>query len=93
VAAESRALKFLVSGKVRGVYFRGSAAAEAGRLGIAGWAKNLSDGRVEVVAFGEPQALADFTDWLWKGPPSAIVEGVRAELWTGGDIAPGFGVR
>src|SRR5690606_30528739 len=86
VSAESRVFRYLVSGKVQGVYYRGSTVVEAKRLGIAGWARNLPDGRVEVVARGNPESLAALADWLWKGPPQAAVEGVRAELWTGEDV-------
>lgn len=93
MAAESRTVKYLVSGKVQGVYYRGSTAAEAKRLGIAGWARNLPDGRVEVVACGDAEAVAKLGDWLWRGPPLAVVDGVKVELWTGDDVAPEFTVR
>lgn len=75
--------KFLVSGLVQGVYFRGSTQARAQALGLGGYAKNLADGRVEVVAEGAPDALAELQRWLHEGPPGAQVERVERE-----EIAP-----
>ncbi len=69
----------LVSGRVQGVFYRASAQAEARRLGVTGHARNLPDGRVEVLACGEPRALAAFTEWLWQGPPAARVSDVTCE--------------
>jgi acylphosphatase len=66
-----------VSGRVQGVYYRASARSQARELGITGYAANLSDGRVEVLACGEPEAVATFIDWLKIGPPAASVTGVE----------------
>ena len=71
--------RFLVSGRVQGVFFRASTRSEAQRLGLAGSAKNLADGRVEVVASGSDDALKALERWLWQGPPSARVEEVQRE--------------
>ena len=68
--------RFLVSGKVQGVFFRASARTEALRLGLHGHARNLPDGRVEVVASGSEQALLEMEQWLQRGPPAARVEQV-----------------
>src|SRR5579883_1749339 len=68
--------KFLVSGKVQGVCFRASARGEALALGISGHAKNLADGRVEVLACGPEAALSRLEDWLGRGPPGARVDQV-----------------
>jgi acylphosphatase len=73
------AARFLVSGRVQGVFFRASTRLEADRLGLAGTASNLSDGRVEVVASGPEAALDALEKWLWKGPPAARVDGVVRE--------------
>jgi acylphosphatase len=74
-------VRFLVSGVVQGVFFRASTAQRAHELGISGFARNLPDGRVEVVASGNEQALAELQNWLHQGPPSARVEAVeRTEL-------------
>lgn len=71
-----RGARFLVSGRVQGVFFRASARNEALRLGLDGYARNLSDGRVEVVACGSAEALDQLEQWLWQGPPAASVKEV-----------------
>jgi acylphosphatase len=71
--------RFLVSGRVQGVFFRASTRSEAERLGLAGSARNLADGRVEVIASGSDEALWALERWLWHGPPSARVDDVRRE--------------
>ena len=68
-----------VSGRVQGVYYRASTASQARRLGVTGYARNLADGRVEVLACGEPEAVDALCAWLWEGPPAARVTGVRVE--------------
>jgi acylphosphatase len=77
--------RFLVSGRVQGVFFRASARAEAERLGLSGYAKNLADGRVEVLACGEEAALAQLEAWLWRGPPAAEVAAVQRSVM---EVAP-----
>jgi acylphosphatase len=72
-------LRFYVSGRVQGVWFRASAQQEATRLGITGWAKNLPDGRVEVVACGDQDKLVILHEWLKHGPLLAKVEKVTQE--------------
>ena len=69
--------KFIVSGRVQGVFFRASARAEAVRLGLTGYAKNLADGSVEVLACGDPAALDELQRWLQVGPPAARVVSVE----------------
>lgn len=71
--------RFLVSGLVQGVCFRASTRARAQALGLAGHAVNLPDGRVEVVASGMPEALAELGAWLHEGPPAARVDAVERE--------------
>jgi acylphosphatase len=68
-----------VSGRVQGVYYRASTAAEARRLGVTGYARNLADGRVEVLACGEPASVTALCEWLWQGPRAARVADVRIE--------------
>jgi acylphosphatase len=69
--------RFLVTGRVQGVYFRHSTRIEAQRLAIAGLARNLPDGSVEVIAHGVPEAIASLREWLHCGPPMARVAGVQ----------------
>jgi acylphosphatase len=66
-----------VSGRVQGVYYRGSAAARAQELGVSGYAKNLADGRVEVLACGTEQAVSSFVEWLWVGSSASRVTAVE----------------
>ena len=65
-----------VSGRVQGVFYRASAAQRARELKITGYARNLPDARVEVLACGETKAVEAFCDWLWQGPPAARVSEV-----------------
>lgn len=71
--------RFLVSGRVQGVYFRASTREQALALGVQGQARNLADGRVEVIACGQMQALDQLEHWLQRGPPAARVDVVRRE--------------
>ncbi len=71
--------RFIVSGRVQGVFFRASTAREAGRLGLSGSATNLPDGRVEVVASGMDSKLDELARWLASGPRMARVTGVAVQ--------------
>lgn len=66
----------IVSGRVQGVYYRASAQARARELQVTGHARNLLDGRVEVLVCGEPDAVETFVAWLWQGPRAAKVSAV-----------------
>lgn len=68
--------QFLVTGVVQGVWFRDSTRREAQRLGLFGHAVNLTDGRVEVIACGDAEAVEELEEWLWGGPELARVENV-----------------
>ena len=68
-----------VRGRVQGVGFRASARQQGLALGLAVRARNLSDGRVEVVARGPEAALEAFCRWLRSGPRFARVDEVRCE--------------
>ena len=70
------ARRCFVSGRVQGVFYRASTRQKATELGVSGYAINLDDGRVEVLAVGPPSAVQSLIDWLWIGPPSARVTGV-----------------
>jgi acylphosphatase len=72
--------RFLVSGKVQGVGFRAAARKQAKRLGVKGYAANLLDGRVEVLASGNSDQLQQLQDWLWQGPALARVENVEQQF-------------
>lgn len=66
-----------VSGRVQGVFFRASTRTRALALGVTGHARNLPDGRVEVLACGEPRAVEALCAWLAEGPPAARVSDVQ----------------
>ncbi|HKS66227.1 MAG TPA: acylphosphatase [Candidatus Acidoferrales bacterium] len=76
---EKIARRYFISGMVQGVGYRFFATRSAERLGIAGWVKNLEDGRVEVYAVGSEQELKDFRLELERGPRGAMVEDIREE--------------
>jgi acylphosphatase len=69
--------KALVSGRVQGVFYRATAAQRARELGLRGYARNLSDGRVEVLACGDPATVQTFIDWLWIGSSASKVTAVE----------------
>ncbi|HKQ30666.1 MAG TPA: acylphosphatase [Burkholderiales bacterium] len=71
--------RFVVSGRVQGVFYRASTQQTARRLGLTGWVRNLEDGRVELVACGDTDKLDQLEKWLWQGPSNALVEDVEME--------------
>ncbi|MBX3239340.1 MAG: acylphosphatase [Chitinophagaceae bacterium] len=71
--------KIQVTGKVQGVFFRGSTREQAEKLGVRGTAQNLRDGSVEIFAEGEAPAVQALIDWCRTGPPRAVVEKVVIE--------------
>ena len=72
-------VRFYVSGRVQGVFFRASTRDRARSLGLAGEVSNLPDGRVAVTATGSQTALDLLQQWLWEGPPQAAVSDVQCE--------------
>jgi acylphosphatase len=84
--------RFVVSGRVQGVFYREGAKSEALRLGIRGYAENLPNGSVEIVAEGEPNAVELLGRWLRQGPPRAAVTDVDSSYESPEGIA-GFTVR
>jgi acylphosphatase len=69
--------KCLVGGRVQGVFYRAAAASRARELGLEGYARNLPDGCVEVVACGEEAAVQTFIKWLWIGSSASRVTSVE----------------
>lgn len=85
-------LRFIVRGRVQGVGYRYFARRSAESLGLTGFARNLADGSVEVVAEGEPQALLSLEAALRQGPSFALVESLdKAPIAGRGDA--GFHIR
>jgi acylphosphatase len=73
------AFRYVVAGRVQGVGYRYFVLRQADVLGVSGYARNRSDGSVEVVAEGSEAALADFETRLRQGPAFAEVRGVTRE--------------
>jgi len=74
-----------VRGSVQGVFFRRSVADHAEALGVTGWVKNLSDGRVETILEGEKESLERVVEFCRHGPPGAYVDKIEVEweTWRG----------
>jgi len=80
------ARRCLVAGRVQGVFYRASTRARAQSLGVTGYARNLPDGRVEVLACGSASAVQALCVWLWEGPPAAHVTAVDVETIAPADL-------
>jgi acylphosphatase len=70
--------RVVVSGLVQGVFFRDTCRRVAERQGVAGWVRNLRDGRVEAVFEGDPAAVRRLVSWTRHGPSQATVTAVEA---------------
>lgn len=74
-------MRCFISGRVQGVWYRASTKKKAEQLEIKGWAKNLEDGRVEVFACANNEALEILYNWLKQGPPMAkVLDIIREDL-------------
>lgn len=69
--------RYLVSGRVQGVFYRASAQQQASAMGLQGWVRNLDDGRVELLACGEQSVLEKLEKWLETGPEYAKVTNIE----------------
>ncbi len=81
---------FIVRGRVQGVWFRESTRRYAEPLGLEGHAVNLPNGDVEVLAVGDPAAIARLQSWLREGPPMATVTEVQERDAPAGSAPIGF---
>jgi acylphosphatase len=82
--------KCLVGGRVQGVFYRATAARRARELGIDGHARNLADGRVEVLACGDETSVGVFVEWLWTGSSASKVTSVEVQDAEVSGVRPGF---
>jgi acylphosphatase len=85
-----RRVRIHVAGRVQGVWFRASARDRAAALGVSGTARNLGDGRVELIAEGAADAVGAFIAWCGQGPAGARVDSVAVEDQEPTGTATGF---
>ena len=85
--------RYLVSGRVQGVFYRASVQKQASGMGLSGWVRNLIDGRVELLACGEQSVLEKLEKWLKKGPEYAKVTNIEIITEKSEDLPGGFKVR
>lgn len=82
-----------VSGRVQGVSFRHYTRQEALRLGVEGWIRNLADGRIEVMVYGEAKSVEKLCSWLHNGPILARVTEVKCNKIAPPEDLEGFTIQ
>jgi acylphosphatase len=82
-----------ISGQVQGVFFRDSTREKAEQLGLAGWVRNLPDGRVEALFEGPSESVREMVRWCEEGPSHAEVGDVDSEFEASQGGLTGFEVR
>ena len=88
--------RLIIHGRVQRVGFRWALRAQACALGLCGWVRNRSDGSVEALLCGTPEAVESLTEWAWLGPPGARVERVLSQDQPNAppsEMTPGFELR
>jgi len=88
-----RRVHLIISGIVQGVFFRSTSRHQALHLGLTGWVKNRRDGKVEIVAEGEEENLANLIQWCHEGPPGARVDDVSLEWEDSTGEFPTFSIK
>lgn len=86
-------LRLLISGRVQGVGFRSAARRQANELHLTGYIRNLTDGRVEVIAEGRRGALEIFSRWVGEGPSFARVDDISSSWEVSKKIFSAFEIR
>ena len=80
-------VRLRISGRVQGVWYRGATQAEARRLGVRGWVRNLHDGDVEALLEGENDAVRKLVAWCRRGPTGArVINVTETEEPAAGDL-------
>ena len=77
--ADKVRVQVLIEGRVQWVFFRASTRDEARARGLAGWVRNLPDGRVQALFEGDQRVVEDMLRWCRKGPPYAYVDHLETE--------------
>jgi len=88
-----KSVHVLISGRVQGVWFRASTRQKAEELGITGWVRNTTDGKVEAVFEGEEEIVQKMIEWCRHGPPLATVEHVKIKQQKPTDGFEGFTIK
>ena len=88
-----RRVKILVCGRVQGVYFRMFTQNKAKHLGIKGCARNLPDGRVEIIAEADTGSIEKLIKWCHKGPATARVDQVEITELEPDEVFTSFEIR
>jgi acylphosphatase len=83
----------LVSGDVQGVFFRATTRDMASRLGLGGWVRNTSSGKVEAVFEGDREKVQEMVEFCTRGPPGAHVDDVEVRWEKGVEGSVGFSIR
>lgn len=89
--SERRIVRIVVRGRVQGVGFRAFVEDEANLRAMSGWVRNRSDGSVEAMAAGSPQAVAALLDTIRRGPPASRVDAVQVEDLDEAELGNGSG--
>lgn len=71
--------QFRIKGRVQGVFYRANTQTKARELNLTGFARNEDDGSVTVCVYGDAAAIEELQEWLWDGPPNAVVDSVTEE--------------
>jgi acylphosphatase len=85
--------RLLISGRVQGVFYRATCRDEAAARGLAGWVRNLPDGRVEALLQGPREKVEDMIKWCYVGPPDARVSQIDVAHEEAADDLVGFRIR
>ena len=88
-----RKVRILVTGRVQGVYFRMFTQNKAKQFGIKGYARNLPDGRVEIIAEADQSSIENFIKWCHKGPVTARVDHIEITELEADEVLASFEVR
>ena len=89
----ARKINILVSGRVQGVYFRMFTQNKAKHFGIKGYARNLPDGRVEIIAEADNDSIEKFIQWCHKGPITARVDHVEMTELESDEVFTSFEIK
>lgn len=88
-----RRVRLTVAGRVQGVFFRARTRDQARRLELAGWVRNLPDGRVEILAEGDASQVARLVEWARSGPALARVDTLDSQDEIPAGEPTGFHIR